>query len=157
MALIANYRTRVLFSDSSIPDAVSFHEELRLIESSIEGRTKPDIHSYRQISIGGGAIFPSVKAENGWSLQFPNSGSFQISGGNIDFPVIPTGSHIDHIQASAYAVTSSGGVGLSQEDLNAIAAIVASQLATMDGSLTPEQNNQLMKKLATKIDIAANL
>lgn len=153
MALTPDYENLIIYSDASILDVVAFHATLRDIEASEMGILYPSVHTYKQLPLSGGAIFPAVGFINGWSLQFP-AGNFAVSGGNITATINPVADcYVDRTQSAAYAVTSVGGTGLSQDDLDAIAAIVADQLAAAGGALTPEQDEQLMSKVATKNDL----
>lgn len=150
MALTPDYENLVIHSDASITDVVDFHATLRDIEASEMGILYPAIHTYKQLPLNSGSIFPAVGFINGWSLQFP-AGNYVVSGGNITATINPVSNcYVERTQSSAYAVTSVGGVGLSQDDLNAIAQIMAEQLAAAGSGLTPAQNTQLMEKVATK-------
>ncbi len=95
-------------SDTSLTDMVLFHENLRDIEASIEGILYDVIHTYKEIDLGGGAIFPALAFINGWTLQFP-SGNFTISGGNLNVSINPIPNcYVMQTQAGSYAVTSVG-------------------------------------------------
>lgn len=154
MALTPDYDNLIIHSDASITDVVAFHAALRDIEASATGILYPQVHTYKQLPLNSGAIFPAVGFVNGWTLQF-SAGSYQVSGGNITAVINPVaGCYVERTQSAAYAVTAVGGVGLSQDDLNAIAQIVADQLAAADlGGLTPTQDTQLMTVVATKTDV----
>ena len=123
--LTPDFTNLILLSDTSITDMVVFHEEVRNIEASVEGMLYPVAHTYKQVDLGGGAIFPAVAFINGWTLQFP-AGNYVISGGNLNATINPVPNcYVVQTQAAAYAVTSSGGSGGS-------------------GALTPEEHNTLM-------------
>ena len=123
MALTPDFAARIVHSDASITDAVAFHAALRDIEASEVGVLYPSIHSYRQVELGGGAVFPAVRFVNGWRLQFP-AGNWSVSGGNIDVDIVPVpGCYVRLTQSAAYAVTSAfGGAssGISRDDLSVI-------------------------------------
>lgn len=120
MALTLDYINRIVVSDDSITDAVAFHALLRDIESSEIGMLYPPVHTYKAVQLGGGAIFPAIAFINGWSLEFV-AGNFDLSGGNYDLTINPVDNcYVRNIQAGAYAVTSVGGVGLSQDDVVAV-------------------------------------
>ena len=154
MALTPDYENLIVHSDASILDVVAFHASLRDIEASVMGILYPAIHTYKQVPLNSGAMFPAVGFINGWSIQFP-AGNFAVSGGNINATINPVaGCYVERTQSAAYAVTAVGGVGLSQDDLDAIAAIVAAQLAAIGaGGLTQPEHDQLMTKVATKNDL----
>ena len=127
MALFPDFPARIVRSDASISDAVAFHAALRDIESSDEGILYPSIHSYREVQLGGGALFPAVKFVNGWRLEFP-AGNWEVSGGNVDAPIVPIpGCYVRVTQSAAYAVTSVGGA-VTPDEL-AAAVLAAAQVA----------------------------
>lgn len=158
MALTPDYENLIIHSDTSITDIVAFHAALRDIEASSAGILYPAIHTYKQVPLNSGAIFPAVGFVNGWTLQFP-AGTYQVNGGNLNATINPVaGCYVERTQAAAYAVTSVGGVGLSQDDLSAIAQIVADQLAASTiGGLTDEQSVHLMERVATRNDLLSIL
>ena len=128
MALTPDYTNLIIHSDASITDVVAFHAALRDIEASEMGILYPAIHTYKQVPLNSGAMFPAVGFINGWTLQFP-AGSFVVSGGNITAHINPVANcYVERTQSAAYAVTSIGSTGLTQDDLNAIATVIASQL-----------------------------
>jgi len=109
MGLTLNYLSKIVISDASISDMVLFHQELREIEASFMGILYPTIHTYKEVQIGGGAIFPAVAFINGWTLQFV-AGSFSISGGNLSATINPvSGCYVERMQSAAYAVSSALG------------------------------------------------
>ena len=127
--LTPDFANLILFSDASITDMVAFHGDIRDIEASVEGMIYPVIHTYKQIPLGGGAVFPALAFINGWTLQFP-AGNYIISGGNLDVNINPVPNcYIVQTQSAAYAVTASGG-----------------------GSLTPEEHDRLFNT-STKKDV----
>jgi hypothetical protein len=128
MALTVDYVNLIIESDASLTDMVAFHGDLRDIESSAMGILYPVIHSYKQLPIGGGAVIPGIILLNGWSLQFP-SGDYEVKGGQFDGTINPVEDcYVKVTQAGAYAVTSVGSTGLSQSDIEAVAAQVISDL-----------------------------
>ena len=132
MALTADFASRIVHSDASITDAVAFHDDLRDIEASAAGMLAPVIHTYKEVPLGGGAIFPAVAFINGWTLQFP-SGNWELRGGNVDATINPVaGCYVKVTQAAAFAVTAAGGSGPSAES---IAAAVDAALAARFASI----------------------
>lgn len=126
MALTPDFQNLVVRSDASITDAVEFHKALRDIESSDLGVMFPVIHTYKEVALGGGAVFPAIAFINGWTLQFP-TGNYEVRGGNFSLTINPvTNCYVKVTQAAAYAVTSAlggGGSGVSYEDV--VAAVQA--------------------------------
>lgn len=111
MALTPDFDNLVLHSDASITDAVSFHAQLRDIEASPTGMLYPQIHTYKEMPLGGGAVMPGIAFVNGWTLQFP-AGNFTVKGGNYTVTINPVANcYVDRTQAAAYAVTAAGGGG----------------------------------------------
>ena len=109
MALTPDYANRIIYSDASISDVVAFHDELRDIEVSEAGILSPAIHTYKEVPLGGGAIFPAVAFINGWTLQFA-AGNWTVAGGNIDATINPVdGCYVKQTQSAAYAVSSALG------------------------------------------------
>lgn len=127
MGLTLDYISRIVESDESITDAIAFHGILRDIEASPSGMMYPQIHTYRAIPLGGGAVFPALTFVNGWTLQFV-AGNFELSGGNYDLTVNPVPDCFVYVKSSAaYSVTyasSDGGIGT--------------------GGLTTDEHNKLM-------------
>lgn len=125
MTLSVNFASRIVTSDASIVDVVAFHAALRDIEDDALAMVHPTIHTYKEVQLGGGSIFPAVKFINGWTLQFP-AGNFEIRGGNVDVTINPVaGCYVRQIQSAAYAVTSIGAGGATPEDIaTAVAALL---------------------------------
>jgi hypothetical protein len=110
--LTPDFANKVIYSDSSITDIIGFHGELRSIEASDSGMMYPTIHIYKQVDLGGGALFPAIEFVNGWSLQFP-AGNYLISGGNLKATINPVaGCYVMQTQSAAYAVTVAGESGV---------------------------------------------
>lgn len=121
MALTVNYGSKYVISDASITDAVAFHEALRDIEVSETGILYPAIHTYKEIQLGGGAIFPAIAFINGWTLQF-GAGNYELSGGNYDLTINPVANcYVRVTQSAAYAVSASLA-GFGQKTVNGTGA-----------------------------------
>jgi hypothetical protein len=111
MALTPDFPNKLILSDASITDIVTFHEALRDIEDSDEGMLNPPIHAYKRVDLGGGAYFHDVPFINGWQLKFPVAGNYTIIG-NIGANVVPVaGVFVDRTKSAAFSTTSSGGSG----------------------------------------------
>ncbi len=118
MALTPNFAAKVIVSTASITDVVAFHAALREIEASDTGMLYPTVHSYKEVQLGGGSIFPAVAFINGWTLEFV-AGNFEIKGGNIDVTINPVANcYVRQTQSAAYAVTSIGAGGATPEQIS---------------------------------------
>jgi hypothetical protein len=119
MSLTVDFANRIVHSDASITDMVAFHLALRDIEYLSDAIIYPPIHTYKEVNLGGGAVFPAVAFINGWTLQFP-AGNWVIRGGNLDCTINPVpGAYIERTQSAAYAVTSVGAGGPTAADIAA--------------------------------------
>lgn len=109
--MIIDYANLIVLMDTNITDMVMFHKSLRDGEATATGILYPVIHNYKEVQLGGGAIFPSIEFINGWTLQY-EAGSWSISGGNLDVNInqVPN-CYIVQTQSAAYAVTSADGGG----------------------------------------------
>lgn len=117
MALTVNFATKVITSDASISDVVAFHMALRDIEDNPAAMVHPVVHTYKQIDLGGGSLFPAVAFINGWTLQFP-AGTWEIKGGNVAATINPVANcYVKYTASAAYAVTSIGAGGATPADI----------------------------------------
>lgn len=141
MALTANFLTKVITSTASIVDVVLFHQELRDIEASDTGVLYPAIHTYKEVQLGGGAIFPAIAFINGWTLEFP-VGNWELRGGNVDVVINPVaGAYVRQTQSAAYAVTAvGGGGGITKQDVRD-AMTLAPTLTAVDESIDKQLEN----------------
>ena len=132
MALTPDFDLRVIHSDASITDMVAFHAALREIEVSDVGMLYPPIHTYKEVPLGGGALFPALAFVNGWTLQLP-AGSWVVSGGNLDVTINPVaGCYVKMTQAAAYAVTTVGGSGPTPPTAEEVATAVWAHTTASD-------------------------
>jgi len=130
MALSANFATKVITSDASITDVVAFHMALRDIEDDPLAMVHPVVHTYKQIDLGSGSLFPAIAFINGWTLQFP-AGNWEIKGGNVSATINPVANcYVKYTASAAYAVTSIGAGGATPEDI-ASAVLAALQATTI--------------------------
>lgn len=141
MALTPDFDNRIIHADASITDMVAFHAALRDIEATDDGMLHPAIHTYKEVPLGGGAVFAAVAFVNGWALQFP-AGNFEVRGGNLAATINPVAEcYVERTQAAAYAVTAIGGGGATPEQISdavwqhATGAAVATRLAEAWGRL----------------------
>lgn len=145
MALTADFNNLIIYSDASITDMVAFHDALRDIEASDDGLLYPTIHTYKEVQLGGGAIFPAVAFVNGWTLQFP-VGNWAVSGGNLNATINPVaGCYVKQTQSAAYAVSSAMG-GTTGPTAEEVAAATVSMLATriIENGMTSDDLTRLM-------------
>jgi len=112
MTFSVDWENRIVNSDVSITDIPATRAALRALEDSAEGILYPPIITYKEIPLGGGAVFPAIEFINGYHLHFPIPGSYEIKGGNLTATIMhEAGVYVDRTQAAAYAVTSVGGGG----------------------------------------------
>jgi hypothetical protein len=124
MALTADYTNLIIHSDASITDAVAFHNDLRELEASDDGMLYPVVHTYKELSLGGGAVFPAVDFINGWTFQLP-AGNWTISGGNISCTINPVANcYVERLMSAAYTFAFiPSGSGLSTEEHDKLMAV----------------------------------
>jgi hypothetical protein len=110
MSFSVDWENRIVDSTSSITDIPAAREQLRALEDSVVGILYPPIIAYKQVALGGGALFPAIAFINGYKLRFPAPGNYEIRGGNLLAEVVPVeGVFVDRTQSAAYAVTAEGG------------------------------------------------
>jgi len=123
MTITIDWESAIVHSDTSIVDMVAFHQDLRDAEATTTGILFPSIHTYKEVQLGGGAVFPAIGFVNGWTLQFP-VGNYTIGGGNLDCIINPVaGCYVKQTQSAAYAVSSAMG-GSTGPTADEIAAAV---------------------------------
>lgn len=112
MTFSVDWANKIVNSTASITDVPATRASLRELEDSVTGILYPPIISYKEIDLGGGAIFPAIEFINGYQLKFPTPGNYQVRGGNLIATIVPVaGVFVDRTQAAAYAVTAVGGEG----------------------------------------------
>jgi hypothetical protein len=105
-----DWANKIVDSSTSILDIPATREALRAIEDSEPGVLYPPIIEYKELDLGGGAVFPAISFVNGYTLRFPNAGNYTIAGGNFRATIQPVaGVYVERQQSAAYAVTSVGG------------------------------------------------
>ena len=125
MALTFDTAALVIESTASILDLPAFHALLRDWEDSAAAAIYPVTHTWKALSLGGGATFYQADLVNGWQLKFPVAGNYQISG-NLNATIVPVaGVYVERKTSAAYATTAVGGVALSPADIAAVAAAAA--------------------------------
>ena len=128
--MTVDYTNKIVRMDTGITDIPAFHNSLRDAEFTETGMLYPTIHTYKQVDLGGGSIFPAIDFINGWTLQFP-VGNYTISGGNLNATINPVaGCYVKQTQSAAYAVTSSGG-GVTD-----LSSVIAQLTAIQSGMAT---------------------
>lgn len=117
MALTFLPGSLVIESDASILDLPAFHAELRDWEDSAAAAVHPVTHTWKAVSLGGGAFFYALDLINGWQLRFPTPGNYQISG-NLGGTIQPVaGVYVERKTSAAFATTAVGGSGPSAESI----------------------------------------
>jgi hypothetical protein len=110
MIFTPNWSSKIIDCDSSITDIPAAHLALRALEVSPTGMLYPPICTYKELPLGGGAVFPALQFINGYTLRFPNAGNYTISGGNLTATINPVaGVYVERASSAAYAVTAVGG------------------------------------------------
>ena len=106
--LTMDWENRIIDSDSSITNIITFKDELRVLESSDIGVLYPPIITYKRVDTGGGAFQHFVDVINSYRGRFPVAGDYQITG-NINGDLIPvSGVFVERIKASAFVSLDSG-------------------------------------------------
>lgn len=109
MPITVDWVNKRVNSTSSILDILEFKESLRLLEESDQGVLNPPIITYKRLDLGGGAFFHGVDFINGYTLRFPNAGTYEIIG-NIGAAIVPVaGVFVERTKAAAFATVSGSG------------------------------------------------
>lgn len=117
MALTFLPGTLVIESDSSILDLPAFHLALRDWEDSDAAAIYPVTHTWKALSLGGGAFFYQLDLINGWTLRFPTAGNYTING-NLNGTIQPVaGVYVERKTSAAFVTTSVGGSGPTASDI----------------------------------------
>lgn len=142
MALTFDPVAKVIDSSESILDLPAFHAALRDWEDGEVGAIHPVTHTWKALSLGGGAFMYGLDFINGWQLRFPVSGNYVVQG-NLNATILPVaGVYVERKTAAAYATTAIGGSGPSAAD---IAAQVRAALAA---------DLERITQIQTKVDAA---
>lgn len=139
MGFTVNWATKVVISDASISDFPVTRGLLRALEETEQGVANKSIFNFEKLSLGSGAWMYDITFINGYTLQFPSSGAYSISGGNFNVTINDTGVQVNITRAAAYAVTSVGGSGFPTAEQTA-AAVGA---RTISASLTADQSQRV--------------
>jgi len=124
--ITVDWANKVVESTASILDLPAFHATLRDLEDAPEGVIHPVTHTWKALDLGGGALFVQLDLINGYTLKFPNAGSYSIAG-NLNGAIVPVaGVYVERKTSSAYTTTAIGGSGPSAADI-AAAIIAAAQ------------------------------
>lgn len=101
----------VIESTDSILDLVAFHAQLRDWEDSATAAIHPVTHTWKALSLGGGAFFYGCDLINGWRLKFPTAGNYVIQG-NLNATIVPVpGVFVERRTSAAFATVAAGGSG----------------------------------------------
>jgi len=149
MTITIDWESAIVHSDTSIVDMVAFHQDLRDAEATTTGILFPSIHTYKEVQLGGGAVFPAIGFVNGWTLQFP-VGNYTIGGGNLDCIINPVaGCYVKQTQSAAYAVSSAMG-GSTGPTANEIAEAVKDAISAQLDNITFMAKTVRKKKAVEK-------
>ena len=118
-----DFATRIVYSDANINDFPAARSALRALEETEFGKVNPRIFDFSKIALGGGAYMYDITFVHGYTLQFPSSGAYAISGGNWNSTINDTGVLIIVTKAAAYAVTASGGSALTPDEHDKLMAL----------------------------------
>lgn len=134
MALSFDTANLIIESTTSITDLPAFHASLRDWEDGEVGAIYPVTHTWKALDLGGGAYFYQADLANGWTLKFPNAGSYTING-NLNGTIVPVaGVYVERKTSAAYATTAIGGSGPSAGDI-AAAILAAAQVTPIYADL----------------------
>lgn len=138
MALTFDPAALVIESTDSIPDLPAFHLVLRDWEDGADAAVHPVTHTYKRVSLGGGAYFHAVALVNGWRLRFPVPGNYTVVG-NLAATILPVpGVYVERTTSAAFATTSVGSGGLPPDQVALLQAIEAKLgLVKLDTGLIP--------------------
>ena len=133
MALSFDTANLVIESTASITDLPAFHAALRDWEDGETAAHLPVTHTWKALDLGG-AYFVQADLINGWTLKFPNAGSYTING-NLNGTIVPVaGVYVERKTSAAYVTTAIGGSGPSAADI-AAATLAAAQLAPIHADM----------------------
>ena len=141
-----DWTNQIVQSTSSITDIVVFHNTLRDFEDDAVGIVYPVIHKWKTIDLGGGAFFYALDFINGWRLQFPSPGTYDIIG-NVNAEIIPTaGAYVERKTSAAFSTTTAGSVGATAEE-------IAQEVwkAIISGSQIPGSAGSLLQDISGRI------
>ena len=117
MALSFDTANLVIESTASIPDLAAFHAALRDWEDSEEAAIYPVTHTWKALDLGSGAYFYQADLINGWTLKFPNTGNYTITG-NLGGSIVPVaGVYVERKTSAAFVTTAVGGSGPTAGDV----------------------------------------
>jgi hypothetical protein len=129
-----DYQNLVINSTASLTDLPAFHAELRDSEDSPEGAIYPVTHSWKALDLGGGGYMYQMDLLNGWSLKFPNAGTYTING-NLNGTIVPVaGVYVERKTSAAYVTTAVGGSGPTAAEI-AAAILAAAQITPIHSNV----------------------
>lgn len=119
MTITVNWATKVIDSTASITDLPAFHATLRDLEDDPTGAIYPVTHTWKALDLGSGAWFYGMELINGYTLRFPNTGSYTVVG-NLGGTIVPVaGVYVERKTSAAFATTAVGGSGPTAADIAA--------------------------------------
>lgn len=150
MALTFVPSTLTIESTASITDLPAFHAACRDWEDSEEGAIYPVTHTWRALDLGG-AYFYQADLANGWTLKFPNPGTYTIIG-NLQGTIEPVaGVYVERQTSAAYTTTAIGGSGPTA------AEIAAELLASLQATTIPVDAKRMNGALIAGNGTSGNL
>lgn len=150
MAITFVPSTLTIESTASITDLPAFHAACRDWEDSEEGAIYPVTHTWRALDLGG-AYFYQADLANGWTLKFPNPGTYTIIG-NLQGTIEPVaGVYVERQTSAAYTTTAIGGSGPTA------AEIAAELLASLQATTIPVDAKRMNGALIAGNGTSGNL
>lgn len=139
MTITVDWQNRLVLSDASIVDIVSFKDTIRDLEDDDVGMLYDPVITYKRLDLGGGAYFHGIEVVNGYQLKFPNPGNYTVVG-NIGATIVPVaGVFVDRTKSAAFATVAGtgGSSGPSAVDIAAaVRAEIAAELAKLDATVS---------------------
>ncbi len=119
MALTFDTANLVIESTASITDLPAFHAALRDWEDSAEAAIYPVTHKWKALALGSGGYMYQADLINGWTLKFPNAGSYTVTG-NLKGTINPVaGVYVERETSTSYVTTAVGASGPTAADIAA--------------------------------------
>lgn len=139
MSISVDWPNKVIESTASLTDLPAFHATLRDLEDDATGAVYPVTHEWKALDLGGGAYFYQMDLINGYTLKFPNSGNYTITG-NLNGTIVPVaGVYVERKTSAAFVTTAVGGSGPSAASI-AAELLAAAQIAPIHADVRQFNN-----------------